>query len=111
MNNQSGPDGCTEQTSGLDLLVGPPRAHSVRMGASYARARGALHAQVYSIQIRHPAQDVVLPKFWTGRTTLAYVKRYPCFWSNFLELKSRNSSKKQPNWGSFSLYYEIPKTF
>ena len=52
MNNQSGPDGCTEQTSGLDLLVGPPRAHSVRMGASCARARGALHAHVYSIQIR-----------------------------------------------------------
>ena len=51
MNNQSGPDGCTEQTSGLDLLVGPPRAHSVRMGASCARARGALHAHVYSIQI------------------------------------------------------------
>ena len=52
MINQSGPDGCTEQTSGLDLLVGPPRAHSVRMGASCARARGALHAHVYSIQIR-----------------------------------------------------------
>ena len=52
MNNQSGPDGCTEQISGLDLLVGPPRAHSVRMGASCARARGVLHAHVYSIQIR-----------------------------------------------------------
>ena len=25
MINQSGPDGCTEQTSGLDLLVGPAR--------------------------------------------------------------------------------------
>ena len=60
MNNQSGPDGCTEQTSGLDLLVGPPRAHSVRMGASCARARGALHAHVYSIQIRvqDPSQMV-----------------------------------------------------
>ena len=54
MNNQSGPDGCTEQTSGLDLLVGPPRAQFVRMGAPCARARGALHAHVYSIQIRVP---------------------------------------------------------
>ena len=52
MNDQSGPAGCTEQTSGPDLLVGLPRAHSVPMGASCARARGALHANVYSIQIR-----------------------------------------------------------
>ena len=59
MNNQSGPDGSTEQTSGLDLLVGPPRAHSVRMGASCARARGALHAHVYSIQIRTPDKSVL----------------------------------------------------
>ena len=38
MNNQSGHDGCTEQTSVLDLLVGPPRATSLCMGVSCARA-------------------------------------------------------------------------
>ena len=54
MNIHSGPDGCTEQTLGLELLLGVPRAHSVRMGASCARACGALHAHVYSIQIRPP---------------------------------------------------------
>ena len=76
MINQSGPDGCTEQTSGLDLLVGVPRAHSVRMGASCASARGALYAHVYSIQIRVQDSLNLMFRFYFGECKWSIMGSY-----------------------------------